>query len=169
MKKQEQEVEEKKRFASLSDREKASNVHLILKSMFFSNVISLIISFYYRELWPPRRGWQSKSLQLEPTSLMSRKVYRASFIHTSCMKHQRLSPCSFSSGDAGRVESLCLAKFHFSTGSIPSAPLAVSKHIEKPTPLLARPKEHLACAHTGKRSHSAHVNDRRIFKHFSSC
>lgn len=47
--------------------------------------------------------------------------------------------------DAGRVESLCLARFLFSIQNIPSAPLAVFKLIVKPTRLLARPKEHLAC------------------------
>lgn len=47
--------------------------------------------------------------------------------------------------DAGRVESLCLARFRFSIQNIPSAPLAVFKLIVKPTRLLARPKEYLAC------------------------
>lgn len=46
---------------------------------------------------------------------------------------------------AGRVESLCLARFLFSIQNIPSAPLVVFKLIVKPTRLLARPKEYLAC------------------------
>lgn len=45
---------------------------------------------------------------------------------------------------AGRVESLCLARFLFSIQSIPSAPLAVFRLIVKATRLLARPKEYLA-------------------------
>lgn len=50
---------------------------------------------------------------------------------------------SLSPGGAGCVESLCLGRSHFSTQSIHSAPLAVSKHIEKPTRFQARPEDRL--------------------------
>lgn len=39
------------------------------------------------------------------------------------------------------MESLCLGRSHFSTWSIRSARLAVSKRIEKPTLFQAKPKE----------------------------
>lgn len=57
IKKQELEEEEKKRFASLSDREKVSwRGFNSWNPRVLSNLIMSIVYFYYRELWPPRRG-----------------------------------------------------------------------------------------------------------------